>query len=582
MDAVVPRDPAERKKLLAMGGRPKSGRAGSARPSSRPASAQDGGAGEVEEKKEGDSSEGKEGGESKEAGAEDGAAAAGEEKKSEDAPAAEGAEAPAEGQAAPAEGDASATPAASGAEGEVNVAAAGGDSSAPAAEGGDGGSSSADAVAPPVPIAAPVLGPIGGLVHLDLLTMPPNSSLVKGWAMSRASVNARPTAGVRRVPHPALSQGVTAAAAQALKVKVSVPPTVIVPEAVSVARWDPEGSGEDGAAGGVWTTSHVSDVQYEPATRTLTFSSVYMTPHAICRPPHLDLPYGSWSLAPTHATASAAPSVTLRLATTRFPVEIAATAAGCTLIGPQLSELQDLMSAPPMRPGRLLHELRRRGVNLIPEDSDAHHAGTGAGAHPIRPKDRALERQVYADIAEVGVAFELASSEWNMHPSVGTGDIVLRARERVRGSVGGSGSWSGDSTAWRMVRFSADSGVPSGMRVLLTTDVERDARGRDVLVQPPAPAPAAPAEGAPAADGGAPPPPAPLPEPVLQHVDVAYKGDVEPGAMSHASARLALNPRTSPGAQKEVSSASPLLLLTLQRLLSLTRPCSFAAGPPSA
>ncbi len=111
---------------------------------------------------------------------------------------------------------------------------------------------------------------------------------------------------------------------------------------------------------------------------------------------------------------------------------------------------------------------------------------------------------------------------------------------------------------------------------MLVNDVEADARGRDIYVQPPAPEPPAVDPGA--ADAGSPPAPLPLPEPVLTHVVVPFEGKLETGAVSHVSAALALAARTSPAAKRLVEASPSMFCTNVERLLRLTRPFSFTVA----
>jgi hypothetical protein len=70
--------------------------------------------------------------------------------------------------------------------------------------------------------------PVGGTLHIELLALPkPPVADLKGWAVARTFPALAPPGTVRRLPHPANGQG-SLAAAQAIKVKVKVPPDVVV------------------------------------------------------------------------------------------------------------------------------------------------------------------------------------------------------------------------------------------------------------------------------------------------------------------------------------------------------------------
>ena len=561
LEGIVSRDPAERRKPTGKG-RPKS-----SAPKSRPASAMP----ENEEKKSEDAVE-----------ATPAATDEATESKEGEASTESAAPAPAEGEAnaeSKTEENSEANPESKDATEATSATEEAVSTEVPAV-------TNTKSVEPEINIIPPVY-PIGGTIHVELLAMPSTMNFVKGWAMSKPNASALPIYGkVRRLPHPALHQGVASAAAQAVKVRVQVPSTVIVPPEVSVARWqstddddEKSSSNTDNNARGYWTTKDVSDVAFDPATRFLTFSTVFMKSHALCRPPHIDLPYSSWRLVPIHPNVSSTEyKINYIIDTPRFPITITVSNNGCTLAGPtDISELSDLLTSKPLRPGRFLTELKRRGIDLLPSNTSVPFIGLSSKNKKLttnidlRPKVDTLENSTYTNIAEIAAAFELNVSEWNMHPSINNTDIVIRARERIRST---NSTWQDDPTAWRMIRFTADSEVPGGIRVLLVTDKENEARGKDVLVPPPAPPPAP----APGPDGTVPvdiPPIVIDTTPKYEHVTVPFVGELEPGACSHSTAKLAIDPRTSPIARKEMNSTSPLLCTMLERLLRLTRPLSF-------
>lgn len=181
---------------------------------------------------------------------------------------------------------------------------------------------------------------------------------------------------------------------------------------------------------GYWRTEDSLDLSYDEASRTFTFSTLHISPHALVMPRHLDLPYKSWALIPVHhpldflppaidvssqqvssvdpvallkevppplvasidtsdsKEADAAPTplrrnaAILRVETTRFSVGIMIHDDGtCRLVAPtHVPELRwltgkDILSgsdAVVVPPAELLHLLSRSGVHVLPCDVDAH------------------------------------------------------------------------------------------------------------------------------------------------------------------------------------------------------------------
>jgi len=64
-------------------------------------------------------------------------------------------------------------------------------------------------------------------------------------------------------------------------------------------------------------------------------------------------------------------------------------------------------------PGMLLQSLARSGINLVPKDHDAPSCFLDGQTTPIRPKARALERNLHADLCTLLPSFSITSSVWN-------------------------------------------------------------------------------------------------------------------------------------------------------------------------
>ena len=88
-------------------------------------------------------------------------------------------------------------------------------------------------------LGPPKLSVLGGVLHIDFLALPPPPASTKGMVLVREDVVKKTSAAtVKRLPHPLIAQGVTAAMSQAIKVKLIIPDKVIVPTDPVVARYD--------------------------------------------------------------------------------------------------------------------------------------------------------------------------------------------------------------------------------------------------------------------------------------------------------------------------------------------------------
>jgi hypothetical protein len=209
---------------------------------------------------------------------------------------------------------------------------------------------------------------------------------------------------------------------------------------------------------------------------------------------------------------------------------------------------------------------------------------------PLSIKVQSLEDKVYVDISRLAGAFSLASSGWNSNPDALTPDsIVLRAKECLPSPETGEKSlgWQrpsqfqeGIATSWRTLHYRRDSEAPVGMRVMVVTDTENDAKKAwaatlsttslttaaavvhsnetsTSLVQEEANASVK----------------------TLKALS-AFKGELELGAETHNTAHASLRARATVEALGIVAQSSPTFVSTVEGLLRLVRPLSFSRMEP--
>jgi hypothetical protein len=233
---------------------------------------------------------------------------------------------------------------------------------------------------------------------------------------------------------------------------------------------------------------------------------------------------------------------------------------------------------------------------------------------PVALKDHVLEQFVYGDIARLAGAFSFCSSKWNGHPSVTNDKSVVRgsevllnpllpgnpaslaqAEDHLLGAASGASEASMDPTRWRMVQHVADPEAASTVRVMLVQDTEAAAQlawestinsarktyYADLLApqkEGKQSEDGAGADGMPAnAGAGIDPASArPVTAPTKSNAGPAFLGKLEDGMETHTAARLALVPRASEEAMDLVQNTSAVFIATVEKLLRLVRPLSFA------
>jgi hypothetical protein len=367
-----------------------------------------------------------------------------------------------------------------------------------------------------------LLRPVGGVVYLELLTLPPPSKSVKKWNLKTVTPL---SSDVERRPHPLQGQGASAQA-QAIRVKMTLERDFVYPEVLNIAYYD--------HPAGHWVVIPDAEPSVDPETNVLTVKTTWLRALAIVQPRHLDFPYVHWELRPyaaLDAAVTSPPRVSLRLVTPRFVVAIAIEEEFCELMEPRRPELEALLGPDAKkRPGELLHALEAAGISLCPSDNCADAAGmdTPSGER-LTPKCRTLEEAVYKDMARMSPSFVFAHSKWNQEQGPGTS--VVKVMELLDPSDVTAVSRAAE-TDWRYAQHKFDDDAPFGAKVQLLSLTESSS--------------AFPTR------------------PQRQQFS------------SHNFLVNAIRTRVTPEAIDMANAASPLLQDTVYRLLRLARPLSFA------
>ena len=237
---------------------------------------------------------------------------------------------------------------------------------------------------------------LGGVLCLDLLTLPPPTKKVKGWVIRQINDM---TTNVHRQPYPIPPAASDAAAAPLsgsappLRICYAVPKNVIVPPSDRLVGWFDESEQ-------VWKTDGLSELSFDEETRSVNFLSSRLTSLAMLQFTHIEFPYKNWLLVPlSHSSSS------LTILTQRWTFEFEVSSKGCQLREPRLPELAELLDVP-MAPPKLLLLLRQSGINLCPSNVDAKQL-------KLETKDLALEKELHSMLATLAPALQIAPSRWN-------------------------------------------------------------------------------------------------------------------------------------------------------------------------
>jgi hypothetical protein len=266
---------------------------------------------------------------------------------------------------------------------------------------------------------------IGGMIRVDLLSIPPFSKKVKGWTIRQV-----PPAGQEliKLAYPNTEHTVTstAIAVQPCKIEYKVPSHVIVAKSPTVSWWDAQNE--------KWSTEGITEITWEPDSRKVIFYSARLASFSITQERYLDLPYKYWSMRPV-----APLTVELSIQAARYELKFIITEDGLRLKGPNLPELHEVMYTeevedvndrnnstrrPRVRsPATLLKELQDCGLNLLPEDGDAEFL------EGYTPKSPETESRAFSDLSEIAAFYDIASSKHNK--SLPVERALVRVRENT-------------------------------------------------------------------------------------------------------------------------------------------------------
>lgn len=255
---------------------------------------------------------------------------------------------------------------------------------------------------------------VGGMIRVDLLSIPPFSKRVKGWTIRQIPPEGQE---LTRLPYPNTEHTTaTAIAVQPCKIEYKVPAHVLLRgKSPTISWWDPTVE--------KWSTEGITEITWDHELRKISFFSARLAAFSITQERHLDLPYQYWSLRPF-----APLQVELVVQAARYELHFVISEDGLRLKGPELPELNSIMytggpdvltdkpegaitavdKEPRVRsPATLLCELRECGLNLLPEDGDAEFLDD------YTPKIPQTEARAYSDLSEIAAFYDIASSKHN-------------------------------------------------------------------------------------------------------------------------------------------------------------------------
>ena len=375
--------------------------------------------------------------------------------------------------------------------------------------------------------------PVGGVLHMDMLEVPPSARQVKGWMMRQ--VTELSTDVGRMLYPPGATDASASSNAPPLRVKCVVPKSVVVPSDLRMGWWDKTSC--------KWVEDGVSDANFEEESRLLNFHTTQLCSIAIIQPRHLDLPISSWWIRPTSQNRAI-----FSLTGSRFTLEIAIDGGKCELCGPSMPEFNHLIGVSFSGPGRLLEALKECGVNLCPSDSDAPNCSLPSQqGTPIQTKNTLLEELVESDSCTLAGAFAISGCAYNQEQ--GPDRCVFKIQEVELADAMDAEAVEkkeDDGGDWRTVLYTIDKKVDE-----LDVDVdgpELISGAKCVLIK-----------GAQDEDGVS-----------------TFDDTPDPSAETHSYLKYCLSGKCTPDALENMAATTPVFTQTVRSLFRLTRVFSFS------
>eukprot|EP00946_MAST-07B_sp_MAST-7B-sp1_P005369 g5369.t1 len=373
--------------------------------------------------------------------------------------------------------------------------------------------------------------PVGGVLHLDMLEMPPAVRQVKGWTMRQ--ITDLSTDVGRMLYPPGATDPSASSNAPPLRVKCVVPKGVVVPSELRMGWWDKLSC--------KWVEDGISEPTFEEETRLLSFHTTKLCSIAMIQPRHIDLPITNWWIRPRAQNVA-----TFCLEGGRFEVQIDIEGGNCTLRSPSRPEFEHLLGIPFSGSGRLFEALKECGINLCPSDDDAANCSLPSTAgEPIQIKDPTLEELVERDVCTIASAFAISGSKHNQ--GHGRNQCVFRIQEAEFDDGAGveDESKTDQEGEWKTVLYAVDSKVDelevevnepqliSGVKCLFVKGSPEDGSGE-------------------------------------------FDDTPEAAAETHAYLKYCLAGKCTPEALENMAAATPLFTQTICSILHLTRAFSFS------
>ncbi|XP_033645695.1 protein CASC1-like isoform X2 [Asterias rubens] len=285
---------------------------------------------------------------------------------------------------------------------------------------------------------------LGGVSHLDLLSLPPQPKQVKSWIMTQVSDDE-----LKKVAYPAtdnrlgqtlsgtMTMGQTldpkalanaAAATEALGappigISFRLRDDVLYSEEPQMAYWCPDRK--------QWRLDGFIDIKYNDETRILSFKTINFGPLACLQDKHINMPFQSWELRPL-----ALNHVRFTVMAAIIEAEIEVKGSLCCFrqtsdsdVKPELNNLKDKW----MTLKQLMKAMIKAGVNLFPDEDSKKYVS-------INEKNTVIEDSMYHQMALSASHFAFSWSKMNSEG--GADKVIVQGCQKLIDETPHDDEWS--------------------------------------------------------------------------------------------------------------------------------------------
>uniref|UniRef100_A0A670XSQ5 Dynein axonemal intermediate chain 7 n=1 Tax=Pseudonaja textilis TaxID=8673 RepID=A0A670XSQ5_PSETE len=246
---------------------------------------------------------------------------------------------------------------------------------------------------------------VGGVYYCDLLKLPPQAKLVKGWTIVEVL-----DTGLETYPYTASCEESEDNSAVTVGITIHLSDSVVYFEEPLIARWDNQGTKH-------WRTDDIGEVIYNMKEKEISFRMNGFFTVTFLQDAHLNMPYQAWELQPV-GPDKAIFTILTTFAEVQIHIKVRGRQPRDLGSGLGLKHLSNREKW--MTPMSLLIALKKAGMNLFPAEYSTKYVS-------VNKKTLLAEVMVYQQMSLVATSFAFGWSKWNLKS--GENDLVFKVEQ---------------------------------------------------------------------------------------------------------------------------------------------------------